>query len=277
MVLATLLCVWLDACARTPLDTSGSEDSMVSTDGPTSGGVICGGTYCLSNEVCCVIDGKCIDPTNAALSCQKPDAGIGSVQRTCGSNTDCQPDEFCSPSQGCLGPGLCVARSNCGSSTGTSTFCGCDGKNYSSVQAACLVGIKTSAHPGACGVGTPVGLGRDPVTFCGFDSQCPDGQKCCPISGKCYDRNISVLCSTPPLGTLASCVEDRQCDVNEFCEGPGCSGPGGCLFEGGLCSGELMPVCGCDGRTYVDRSCTVPAGVRISHIGACGMDGGVSN
>jgi hypothetical protein len=276
ILVGTLTIALLGNCGRSPLGV-GASNSVDGYDDTNLIGVVCGGQTCPAGQVCCVLDGTCVDPATASDVCSKPDASQKPAREACGSNADCQTDEFCAPEVGCLGPGVCFSRANCGSSTGAELFCGCDGKNYASIQAACLVGIKTSGHPGACGVTTPTDTSgpptRDPVTFCGLDAQCPEAQKCCAISGRCYDALFPLLCSVPPPGTLAPCLEDRQCDLNEFCEGAGCSGPGGCVFQGGLCDGTLSPVCGCDGATYVSRSCTIPAGVRVLHDGAC-ADGG---
>jgi hypothetical protein len=251
---------------------------------PASAPVVCSGVKCLSGQICCLLDGKCIDPSTAGMSCQKPaepssahDAGIDSGAGSCASNADCVPTQFCAPPPGsllCLGLGTCQSRSNCGFSTGAAQYCGCDGVNYPSVQAACVVGVRlTSDSP--CGTlvdpeGMP-GTPRVPVVYCGTSSQCLQGQQCCSITGRCYDASVPYLCTLPPPGTTISCVDDSQCTNVEFCSGSGCSGPGGCIgFAPGYCTGELKPVCGCDGKSYTNAGCAVAVGVRIAHDGACG-------
>jgi hypothetical protein len=268
--------------------------SNVTSDCPTPKPVpaVCGGVTCPSGQICCLVGGNCIDPSTAGTSCPKPsatssgtDAGLGSTSLSCASNADCLPTQFCTQPPGsllCLGPGICQSRSNCGFSSGTTTkFCGCDGVNYPSVQAACVVGVSLMiGSPTPCGTTvnpTPTpGSPRVAVTYCGGSDQCPTGQQCCSITGRCYDPSVPYLCTLPPPGTTISCVDDSQCTTVEFCSGSGCSGPGGCLgFGSGDCGGELSPVCGCDGNSYTNAGCAVAVGVRIAHDGVCeGADAG---
>jgi hypothetical protein len=267
---------------------------------PTPKPEVCGGVTCPSGQTCCLLGGNCIDPSTAETSCPKPstsstsapstgapsigvDAGLGISSVSCASNADCLPTQFCAPPPGtllCLGPGTCQSRSNCGYSTGTTQYCGCDGVNYPSVQSACVVGVRvmsglpcaTPVNPAEGMPGTP----RVPVIYCGASDQCPQGQHCCSITGRCYDTSIPYLCTLPPPGTSLSCVDDSQCTNIEFCSGLGCSGPGGCLASlTGNCGGELNPVCGCNGKTYTNAGCAAAVSVRIARVGACaGTDAG---
>ncbi len=264
---------------------------------PTPKPAICGGATCPAGQTCCLLDGTCIDPATAGTSCPKPSVASngGSLPSTtsnggslpsapssgdslpCASNADCRPTQFCqkSPlSRGCLGPGTCQSRSNCGFSWGTPGYCGCDGVTYSDIQSACRAGVRIIADF-ACG--TPVnpdvmpGSPRAPVIYCGTSDQCPQGQQCCSITGRCYDPSVPYLCKLPPPGTSISCVDDSQCTNVEFCSGSGCSGPGGCAgFSAAACGGELKPVCGCDGKSYTNAGCAVAARVRTAHDGICG-------
>ena len=278
-LIAVTAVVLTAACGRVSLgpptdstvDTAGASGS--GGEGANTSGPACGDHRCAATQICCILDGTCIDPTSAATSCTKPTVlprGALPGTRTCGSNADCTATEFCEPSIGCLcGPGTCVERNNCGTSTG-GAWCGCDGVSYPNVQTACRKGVKPQG-PGACGsVSTPGDTNHDPMIFCGSDIQCPNGLTCCPINGRCLDPTLPELCAPPPSGARQACLTDRQCFAEvEFCNGPGCSGPGGCVVAGGLCSGVLDPVCGCDGKTYTDDSCTLPAGVRTAHMGPC--------
>ncbi len=269
---------------------------------PTPRPAICGGVTCPTGQICCLLDGNCIDPSTAGTSCPKPSvpsndgslpsalpdsgflAGASSTGASlpCASNADCRPTQFCSTeSQAlCQGPGTCVSRSNCGYSSGTAQYCGCDGVTYPDVQSACRAGVSTLSH---FPCGTPVdpdampGSPRTPVIYCATSDQCPQGQQCCSITGRCYDASIPYLCTSPPPGTTISCVDDSQCTNIEFCSGSGCSGPGGCLaFSTADCGGELKPVCGCDGKSYTNASCAVAVGVRTAHDGVCaGADSGL--
>jgi hypothetical protein len=278
------------SCGRVPLDWPSGEAATTTTPSSGAGGSgtagatgaagesagKCPGTKCGSGQICCVLDGTCISSSRAAADCPKPTAlPANAIPGTisCGSNADCAATEFCGSNTSCLGPGQCMDRSNCGTSTG-SPVCGCDGVTYPDVQTACRAGVTTLGRPGACGVVNQAGSfgmgSRQSVTYCGQDAQCPSGQTCCAMYGTCLDPSVPYLCSPPPAGTRAPCLQDLDCWFNEFCQGAGCSGPGGCVAGGnGLCSGVLEPVCGCDGNTYTNEDCTVAAGVRTSHTGAC--------
>jgi hypothetical protein len=103
----------------------------------------CPGTKCGSGQVCCVLNGACILPSRAAADCPKPttlpaQSILGLAP--CGSNADCAANEFCGSNTACLGPGQCIDRANCGTSTGP-PICGCDGVTYKDVQTACRAGV----------------------------------------------------------------------------------------------------------------------------------------
>jgi hypothetical protein len=290
-----LLTFGIIGCGRFGLDGSnqsgaaGGEQTVISPDEGQVGSIVCAGVTCLASQICCIANGTCVDQATAASTCPKSDlssttetpVGTSSGTKACGSNADCDVSEFCKPGSGCLGAGTCTSRQEgCGFSFGAMGFCGCDGVTYPTIQAACLAGVSTLGGPGGCGVAMDTqfapgasGAPRDPIIYCGFDRQCPTGDKCCAITGRCYDGHIPYLCSKPPPGTMAPCLEDRQCAGGEYCSGDGCSGPGGCIIQGGECDGQLKPVCGCDGNTYTSATCLRPLGVRAAHSGVCG-DGG---
>ena len=282
--------IWLlalAACGRVPLDIAGgttsdatspmSTGSAGTNGGAGASGAMCKGGRCSGGQVCCLLDGKGISPSRAAIDCPRPTSlpspGIPGAA-LCGSNADCASTEFCGSNDACLGPGQCMDRSSCGTSSGA-PVCGCDGMTYPDVQTACRAGTATLGRTGACGVVNQPGSdfsngARQSVTFCGTDNQCPAGQKCCAIYGTCLDPSMPDLCTFAPPGTRASCLTDVNCRDREFCQGAGCSGPGGCVVAGdGMCSGVLDPVCGCDGKTYTNEGCTVAAGVRKFHSGSC--------
>jgi hypothetical protein len=286
-VVAWLLPFALAACGRVPLDLAGGTSSdatlpvttgSAGTNGAAgASGATCKAGRCGGGQVCCILNGTCISPSRAAIDCPRPTSlpspGIPDAA-LCGSNADCASTQFCGSNDTCLGPGQCMDRSNCGTSTGP-PVCGCDGVTYKDVQTACLAGTTTLGRTGACGVVNQPGSAfsngaRQSVTYCGTDNQCPAGQKCCAIYGTCLDTSVPDLCTFPPAGASRSCVEDVHCHDGEFCQGAGCSGPGGCVFvDGSMCTGVLDPVCGCDGKTYTNEGCTFAAGVRTAHTGSC--------
>ena len=245
---------------------------------PTPPPAVCGGVTCAVNQICCLLNGKCVDPTTVSSTCTKPsvptpDASSTGAAAVCASNADCAATQFCAPTSAilCQGPGTCRSRSNCGSSSGAQ-FCGCDGVTYPDLQTACRAGIPIIAS-NACGTSVdqepPGALGpRDPVTYCATSGQCPQGQQCCSITGRCYDASVPYLCTFPPPGSSLSCLEDKQCGPFQFCSGPGCSGPGGCVSPGS-CGGELKAVCGCDGKSYTNAGCALAVAVRVAGAGVC--------
>ena len=171
----------------------------------------------------------------------------------------------------CGGAGFCQSRTNCGTSAG-SVYCGCDGRTYPNIQTACFYGVRTS-NMGACGSEQLIGgggrSGGRKLTLCGADSQCPDGQSCCALTGLCYEKADAALCAYPPEGTSRACLTNADCFTeDEFCDGAGCTGPGGCKRYG-ACGALLKPVCGCDRQTYVNAECASSKGVRVASDGEC--------
>src|SRR5439155_23847566 len=62
-----------------------------------------------------------------------------------------------------------------------------------------------------------------------------------------------------------------DCAGGDYCEkGQGaCTGMGICRQQPGACIGVLEPVCGCDGRTYVNACEAARAGVSVGNEGPC--------
>jgi hypothetical protein len=173
----------------------------------------------------------------------------------------------------CLGPGYCVANDNCGGSG--VPVCGCNGVTYPNKQTACGAGVAVIGF-GECGktqvIGAAGASGGKIVTYCATNAMCPPGEQCCSITGQCYDPALPALCSFPPEGTSFPCVDDGQClDGPEYCFAETCDAPGGCVSVPGTgsCTGEVDPVCGCNGKTYLNKGCAAVDGVRVAHAGQC--------
>jgi hypothetical protein len=239
--------------------------------------VVCAGKVCASGQECCFGTGQCF-AANRPQDCAAADGGL------CSSNAQCGPDEACitavtGGTNFCIGLGRCQARSNCGfcSPAGSPRCltCGCDGTTYPSIQDACVAGVRI-AESGACGVGFNPG-----IVGCGTSSQCASGQDCCSLTGKCFRPAEPWRCQIQPDGTALNCVANAECNAgsrgsgggDRFCAGVGCGTPGRCGAAPGSCGGELVPVCGCDAKTYSNECWARRAGVRVATSGAC-SDGG---
>jgi hypothetical protein len=237
--------------------------------------VMCGGVQCAAHADCCLTSSQCFDPAANPGACTAPTQPGPQGQKPCGASSQCAPGEYCEPSNDslCLGPGFCVSKTNCGWSSPPAALCGCNGVTYPDVQTACAAGVSLIGDA-ACGEPVTVGAGGGSsgktVTFCATGAQCAPGEQCCGITGLCYDPSKPVLCSFPPAGTSVPCIDDTQCIQGvEYCKGPGCTEPGGCALISGSCTGELAPVCGCNGKSYTNEGCAAVAGTRVAHDGQC--------
>lgn len=251
--------------------SQGSGGSAVGGTGGTGGtsvSAVCNGVACAPSEECCLTTGECFDPAKDSAACVPPKGPGPQGQAPCAASSQCAPGEYCAPANQklCLGPGYCRSKTDCPSSS-PGSFCGCNGVTYPDLQAACAAGVAVIGA-GACGQTVTVG-GGEKVTYCATNANCPTGEQCCGITGQCYDPAIPALCTAPPPGTTFPCVNDTQCHGIEYCFADTCDGPGGCMSIPSTCSGEFDPVCGCNGKTYVNTQCAAADGTRVAHKGQC--------
>ncbi|MEM4347064.1 MAG: hypothetical protein QW802_00550 [Candidatus Altiarchaeota archaeon] len=73
------------------------------------------------------------------------------------------------------------------------------------------------------------------------------------------------------IPTPKICTSDNDCEKDSFCEFSvgACKGQGECTLKPEVCSAEVKPVCGCDGKTYPNDCVRKQKGVSKLHDGVC--------
>jgi hypothetical protein len=235
----------------------------------------CGGARCAVGEGCCLLTSRCF-PLAQPAQCPTPVGADGPLRR-CASALDCGLNEVCFAEDAklCGGPGRCVPITNCGACTGGLAFCavcGCNGITYESPQVACVAGVRSLR--GACSAPDPRGA------TCGRSEQCAMSEACCPLTGRCYSTNEPWRCPADADGGVLDCLTNAECGsgaggggaaAGSWCAGERCGTPGRCtgVRRASECPGTLEPVCGCDGRTYLNECQARAQGTRVASRGSC--------
>jgi len=240
---------------------------------------LCGGRQCLPVESCCLLTSQCF-PSDQIDRCSVPQRNDGGTSRSCAKSADCTPTEFCRAESLtlCGGRGVCQPINECGFCSGppeVCRVCGCNGITYGSIQQACVAGARVQ-YGGGCGELTPRG------TNCGSAEHCDAGQACCSLTGKCFAPSEPWRCLAEADGGVLDCISNSDCPSGSgggspgpapvtWCSGVQCGTPGTCAARvaSSDCPGSVSPVCGCDGRTYINECWARAGGSRVASQGEC--------
>jgi hypothetical protein len=187
--------------------------------------------------------------------------------------------------------------------------CGCDDKTYGNSCEAAAAGVSVAAE-GEC-AGNAATCGGLSGAFCPdgqycsypLEAQCgaadqtgvcnPIPQACdliyapvCGCDGKTYSsacvaalNGMSVVANGECAPKVCGGLKPVACGKGEYCNYPpeakcgAADQTGVCTPLNEVCTTDVNPVCGCDGKTYSNACWAGIAGVSVASAGACGSTG----
>jgi len=194
---------------------------------------------------------------------QDKDAGNGSQQRSCGTDTDCFTGESCVL-------GLCMRRCSVDDVCDTGQFCaesgfceaGCRNSSECPSEKVCAAGSCVTG--GNCGTKVDCALGlvcrggfcSDPPELCATADDCPGEQLCNGFTQVCFDPTPTTC------NNAQDCNGHTGCSNNCVCTGQACVAGAACTVAtestacgiGGYCnaSNVCMPQPGCTTQSQCD-------------------------
>jgi len=98
----------------------------------------------------------------------------------------------------------------------------------------------------------------------------------CGCDGQTYGNACVAAAAGVNVASQGACDAQAECNSNADCNeadycfsGDGCDAPGICQPRPQVCTLELNPVCGCNGRTYGNPCEAARAGVNVASQGIC--------
>ncbi len=197
--------------------------------------------------------------------------------KACGARAGntCTSDEYCAYTEGSLcgaadAEAVCATRPDV-CDTVYAPVCACDGQTYASSCMAAQAGSGV-LHAGPCsGAGRSCVVGG--VTYPDGASNIPAGDGC-NICG-CSDGVLGCTKQACPARKPCGGLTGLTCSATEYCayvEGQLCGATDAsatCVPRPQVCTADVNPVCGCDGKTYSNACIAAEAGFGYVSKGAC--------